>query len=169
MKILNKVLALILLAVCSISCGDDDDLATPHSEQIACVWTIPIQGFADQLTTTPLKTIALKDVLGEDAAKNFTSGTFQRTAGNSIELKSSVEVPLQSITLKVGNDSFSITNFQNTAGEDVLDFLSKVFSAYTSSKSKSTTITATFTPTANIPENVSLNISIKALYNWNTY
>jgi hypothetical protein len=77
-------------------------------------------------------------------------------------------VPLKNITLKAGNDTYILSDFNDTASEGVFNFLNKVFNTYTS-KSKSTTVTATFTPTANIPENVSLSISIKAQYKWNTY
>jgi hypothetical protein len=168
MKTLNKFLLLAIMAVFSFSCGGDDDpVATEVNKTVAHTWAIPIRGIAKQTTTTDPITIALKDVLGETDAKNFISGTFQIVPGNSIELTKTA--PLESITLKAGADTYTITDFANVASPEVIAFLNKIFNGYIS-KNRSITVTATFTPTADIlGDDVKLNISIKALYKWNTY
>jgi hypothetical protein len=169
MKTFKKILLVAFVAIFSFACGKDDPTPTAHNETKTHTWTVPIQGYANQAISSTL-TIALKDVLGETDANNFTSGTFQRLTGNAIAVTSSKTLPLTNVTLKVDNNTYTITDFNNTAGEEALNFLSKIFSAYTS-KSKTATVTVSFTPSANIDpaDNAKLTLSIVGQYKWNTF
>jgi hypothetical protein len=89
---------------------------------------------------------------------------------------------LNNFTLQVGNAS--PVNFgactanpaTNDFASDVahssnndLKFLTALFNAYTTSKSKSTTLKVSFTSNENITGNVNLIITINGEYNWNVY
>jgi hypothetical protein len=185
MKTLNQILLLAFIAVFSFSCGKDDDpVATPHSEIKSHTWTLTLKGYADDKASQEL-TFALKDVLGETDAQNFTGGSVQNT-GTYIEVaglkNKGAEVVLNDFTLQLGNISVNFGKCTaNPAASDfgsdiiqsddkVVNFLKPIFTAYTS-KNQTAIVTVSFKPTADIkPEdNITLKITINGKYNWNTY
>ncbi|MDR0864411.1 MAG: hypothetical protein LBO74_05700 [Candidatus Symbiothrix sp.] len=184
MKTLSKFLALAFIAVFSFSCGSDDPTPTAHSDQKSKTWTLPLKGYANDKATLEL-TFALKDVLGDVDAKNFTSGTVQNS-GTYIEvtgLKNKANVVLNDFTLQVGNSTpvnfgkCTATPTGADFGSDVqqsddkvVNFLKPIFTAYTS-KGQTATLAVSFTPTGDITptDNVKLNVVINGKYNWNTY
>jgi hypothetical protein len=170
MKTFSKILLLAVIAVFSFSCGGDDDpVATPKSADKSYVWSIGIDGSSGRTIKAALP-ITLADVLNDDA-KNFVSGKFKYT-GSYIQFKSPNSIPLSRLTLKIGNATYTTTDFtpdKEQNFEEEVGFLSKVFNAYTS-KSKTATVEVEYVTTGNInPNEVTLNIVINGEYTWNTY
>jgi len=175
---------LVAMLFAAVSCGGNDPTPTPVQKQILKTWKIPIQGFGGQGATLKDIAINLSDI-SEIDVKNFVSGEFQNTGGY-IEisgLNKMDTVTLNNFTMQV--NSAAAVNFgkvtatpgPNDFGSDVqqsgnkeISFLNTLFTSYTG-KSKTASLTITFTPGKNImpADNVNLIIAINGKYNWNTY
>ena len=175
---------LVAIMFVAASCGKNDPTPTPVQKQIAKTWTIPIKGYATQITKVENFAINLADVSGVDAT-NFVSGEFQNS-GSYIQvsgLNKKDKVVLNNLTLQV--NTASSVNFGTVtttpgpndfesdvqqSGNKELSFLNSLFTAYTG-KSKTANLTITFTPSGDInpADNVNLILVINGKYNWNTF
>ena len=186
MKILSKFFVLAFIASFFVSCGGSNDpTPTPVQKIILKTWTIPILGFAGQGATLKDIAINLSDIPGVDAS-NFIKGDFQNSGGYiqisglnkmdgavlnnfTMQVNSSPATNLGRVTANATGTGDFASDVQQS-GNNVIDFLRTLFTAYTG-KSKTATLTVTFTPSANImpTDNVNLIIAVNGMYNWNTF
>jgi hypothetical protein len=175
---------LIVMMFVWVSCGSNDPTPTPVQKQILQTWTIPVKGFAGSSITLPATQINLSDIQGIDA-NNFISGVFQNTGGYieisglnkmdsvvlnnfSMQVNSTAAVNFGTVKVNPGPNDFG-SDVQQSGNKEI-SFLNALFTAYTG-KSKTATLTVTFTPSGDIvaSDNVNLIIGINGQYNWNTY
>lgn len=192
MKAINNLaaIAITLMSVFFISCGDDDNnpgpTPTPQKKTEVFNKSKVLRGFADSHVSTEAFTIYLSDIIGEDAAHNFVSGERQ-LAECYIEVNGlrdkEPETILKDFSLKLNDNApvvfgdcranaNNVNEFESDTKQStqkVADFIQSVFESYTGSTKKAI-IEVSFTPTQDITtEDVSLKLVIKGDYIYNTY
>ncbi|MDH6354422.1 hypothetical protein M2132_000750 [Dysgonomonas sp. PH5-45] len=187
MKTISKILMLTLMAVLFVSCGGDDDGPTmiEKKETYTHIYKIPVEGIEYNPQTPRETNIYLRDIIGEEGAKNIISAdiifldSYVKLSGlNQIDTL----VQVKDFTIKVGNNATTqIGTFANKEnGSDILSDMKlqnniylktveAVLSSLVKSKSKALPIALTYTPTATLTKGtvpVYLEISVSATFRY---
>jgi hypothetical protein len=187
MKTLNFFTIFLIAAMLITSCKKEDE-GTPRQITKNYTYSQNIRGSLGVKGELTLSELKLSDIIGIEPAKNFKNAEMQ-LASSHLEITglSQIESPegetviLEDFTIKVGSrqgvnigdcstdpqgtNEFAADTPQST--NEIISLIQNIFSDVTS-RSKSSTITVSFTPNVNITssDNVQLEVTIGGTYHY---
>jgi hypothetical protein len=187
MKTLNFFTIFLIAAMLITSCKKEDE-GTPRQITKNYTYSQNIRGSLGVKGELTLSELKLSDIIGIEPAKNFKNAEMQ-LASSHLEITglSQIESPegetviLEDFTIKVGSrqgvnigdcstdpqgtNEFAADTPQST--NEIISLIQNIFSDVTS-RSKSSTITVSFTPNVNITssDNIQLEVTIGGTYHY---